>query len=224
MRIAFLAVAFAAALGASGAAEAQAPQAPLVVFEGENFTGGSLGVDQAIPNLGVTRFNDRIRSIVVNRGTWELCFDDGFRGCEVFGPGRHANLGQLTGRVSSLRPVGPSEPAPPPVVALPVDAPLAMLYIQPGFGGRAVAIEQDLPFLDPLVNRRVASIRVVRGAWVFCTDPNFGGECRVFMTGEYPQLDDTMAFRIASGRRLVGVPQHPFQPSGPPASSGYSQQ
>jgi len=170
-----------------------APPAPptLIVFEGENFAGASVGVAEAMANLDATQFNDRIRSVVVNDGVWELCIDDGFRGCQAFGPGRHPTLGMLAGRASSLRPVGAG------------GEPVAILYELPGFGGLNVAIDRDVDNFDPLgLNDRAGSLRVVRGQWMFCTDAGYGGECRLFGPGDYPQFDASLARRISSARRL----------------------
>ena len=167
------------------------PPPTLLVFEGENFAGASIGLGEAMANLDPTQFNDRIRSAVVKDGVWELCIDDGFRGCQAFGPGQHPTLGMLTGRVSSLRPVGAG------------GAPVAILYELPGFGGLNVAIDRDVDNFDPLgLNDRAESLRVVRGQWMFCTDAGFGGECRMFGPGDYPQFDPTFARRISSARRL----------------------
>jgi hypothetical protein len=181
---------------------AAAPPAPppapptLIVFEGENFAGASIGLAEAMSNLDATQFNDRIRSVVVTDGVWELCIDDAFRGCQAFGPGEHPTLGMLTGRVSSLRPVGAG------------GAPVAILYELPGFSGLNVAIDQDVDNFDPLgLNDRAQSLRVVRGQWMFCTDAGFGGECRTFGPGDYPQFDPTFARRISSARRLDAAPR-----------------
>ena len=174
------------------------PPAPktLVVFEGENFAGRSIELGDAMPNLDPTGFNDRIRSVVVKDGVWELCIDDGFRGCQAFGPGEHPTLGIVTGRVSSLRPAGAG------------GAPVAIIYELPGFGGLNAAIDHDFDNFDPLgLNDRAQSLRVIRGQWMFCTDGNYGGECRAFGPGDYPQFDPSFARRLSSARRLDGPPR-----------------
>jgi hypothetical protein len=57
-----------------------------------------------VASLGGTAFNDRARSMIVNKGQWELCSDQNFGGdCVVVGPGRYDNLGGLSNRLSSLR-------------------------------------------------------------------------------------------------------------------------
>jgi hypothetical protein len=51
-------------------------------------------------------------------------------------------------------------------------------------------------------NDRASSLRVEGGYFVFCTDANFGGECRTFGPGDYPTLPRGLENRISSGRRI----------------------
>lgn len=76
----------------------------LEVFTGVNFGGSRFSIRQDMQNFGDGGFNDRIGSVIVNAGQWEMCVDAGFRGrCTVFGPGRYAALGGLTNQLSSVR-------------------------------------------------------------------------------------------------------------------------
>ena len=76
----------------------------LELFTGANFGGSRFALRQDLPNFGDGGFNDRIGSVIVNAGQWEMCVDAGFRGrCTVFGPGRYAALGGLTNQLSSVR-------------------------------------------------------------------------------------------------------------------------
>lgn len=51
-------------------------------------------------------YSDRTSSIIVHRGTWEMCTEPGFRGrCETLEPGRYPSLGRLDDRISSVRQV-----------------------------------------------------------------------------------------------------------------------
>ncbi|HVF62712.1 MAG TPA: beta/gamma crystallin-related protein [Casimicrobiaceae bacterium] len=182
----------------------------LVLFDQPNFSGGSVKVDGIAESLD--RFNDRARSMIVYEGEWELCEHDRFRGnCMVFREGQHANLGPLSGDVSSLRPLsGASTPAPAPA---PAPAPgggnwgrdaRAVLYEGSGFRGRSLMVNDDV--VENLqgtgLNDRVSSIRVERGYWLFCSDAYFRGECRTFGPGDYPQLPAGLTDRVSSGRRI----------------------
>ena len=173
----------------------------VTLYEDFGFRGRSLDVDHSLGNLSRSDFNDNARSLVVHEGTWEVCRDDGFRGgCQTFGPGRHANLGQIAGQASSLRPIGAGggegggwgRGA------------RVVLYEQPAFGGRRIAVDQDiLPNLASSgFNDRASSLRVERGYWMFCSDAGFQGTCRTFGPGDYPQLPQGLNDRISSGRRI----------------------
>lgn len=76
----------------------------LELFTGINFGGSRFSVRQDLANFSEGGFNDRIGSVIVNAGQWEMCVDAGYRGrCTVFGPGRYAALGGLTNQLSSVR-------------------------------------------------------------------------------------------------------------------------
>lgn len=77
------------------------------LFTQPGYGGPSLTASQDIENLGGTPYNDRVVSMFVNEGRWELCSDAGYRGqCIVVGPGRYDHLGELSQRLSSMRRVG----------------------------------------------------------------------------------------------------------------------
>lgn len=84
---------------------ARPPGAPLVeLFSEPNFAGARFELQRDTPNLDPLRFNDQAASLVIHSGSWELCIDAQYSGgCAVFAPGRYAQLGGLTRRLSSLR-------------------------------------------------------------------------------------------------------------------------
>ncbi len=88
-----------------GFAVAGTASASITFYEGENFVGREITVDQSVSNFdGRTRFNDRARSAIVSTGQWEVCVNAEFGGgCEVLAPGRHPDFGGLVGWVSSAR-------------------------------------------------------------------------------------------------------------------------
>lgn len=82
--------------------------APLVLFEHDEFRGNALPVTGAIAHLHPLRFNDKTSSIAINSGRWELCTDPDFRGrCEIFDASA-GNLGyyRLNDNITSIRPAG----------------------------------------------------------------------------------------------------------------------
>lgn len=60
--------------------------------------------DAVLRDFNAIGFNDRVQSLVIRYGQWEFCEHPDFRGnCRVYGPGRHAHLGDLSSRISSMR-------------------------------------------------------------------------------------------------------------------------
>lgn len=58
--------------------------APMILFADPQFRGSALPVNGAIPHLNQLRFNDKVSSIAINSGVWEVCTDPNFRGrCEI---------------------------------------------------------------------------------------------------------------------------------------------
>ncbi len=82
--------------------------APIVLFADPNFRGKALPVDGAIPHLNPLRFNDKVSSIALKGGTWEVCIDPNFRGrCEVItGSVDNTSYYRLNDNITSIRPAG----------------------------------------------------------------------------------------------------------------------
>ncbi len=81
--------------------------APVEVFTGPDFGGRARPLDGDAGDLRDAGYGHGAASIVIHEGTWQLCSEPGFRGhCEVYQPGRYADLGGLTRRLSSLRRIG----------------------------------------------------------------------------------------------------------------------
>ena len=82
--------------------------APVVLFQHTNFRGSALPVDGAVSHLGRAGFNDKVSSIAVNGGAWEVCTDANFRGrCEIVqGSVSETGYYRLNDNISSIRPAG----------------------------------------------------------------------------------------------------------------------
>lgn len=81
----------------------------LVLYQDNDYAGRSLPISGTTSNLVRHGFNDTASSIVIRRGTWQLCSDSDFRGhCETLEPGHYPALRPmgLNDKVSSLRQVG----------------------------------------------------------------------------------------------------------------------
>jgi hypothetical protein len=178
----------------------------ITLFDAPGMQGRAFNVNGPISNLDGTGFNDRAQSAIINSGQWQICADSDFLGsCEVLGPGQWSDLGGVTGRVSSLRPMaggGGAGPG-PGGGAWGGGRTRVVLYEGPNFQGRSYTVNEDSVFNLGTTgfNDRAASMRVERGYWMFCTDANFMGECRTFGPGDYPTLS-WFNNRISSGRRI----------------------
>ena len=178
------------------------PTGGIIFFESENFGGRQFTIDQPDSNFGRSHASERQQSAVVEGSAWEICADSDFRGdCRIFVPGRYPELGGLGGHISSVRPSYDRRGE------MPRDGmrgrASATLFSGSNLTGRAYALGGDgAGNLDGLFNDRASSLLVDRGYWIFCSDANFGGECRTFGPGEYPVLPRELDNRISSGRRI----------------------
>jgi hypothetical protein len=82
-------------------------QAGVELFLQPGFNGASFAARRDIDSLENTAFNDRVASMLVHHGQWEMCSAAGYRGqCVVVGPGRYEHLGDMGRQLSSIRRVG----------------------------------------------------------------------------------------------------------------------
>ena len=189
----------------------------IVLYESPGMTGRSYSLNGPLRNFDGTGFNDRASSAVINSGSWQLCADADYQSsCEVLGPGQWPNLGSVTGRVSSARPVpqgGGGGGGGNPGGGWGGGA-RVVLYEGQNFQGRSFTVNSDV--LSNLgsagFNDRASSMRIERGYWMFCTDANFMGDCRTFGPGDYATLA-WLSNRISSGRRISN--DYPY--NAPPA-------
>lgn len=196
---AFAALGVLAAGGAAGS---------VTFYEGENFTGREFAADRTVANFEDVGFNDRARSAIVKDGRWEICADANFGGgCSILGPGRYPALKGFAGKVSSVREVSGAGMPARAGMRKPVDSRVT-LYEGRNFSGRSYTVELGSPIanLDGTgFNDRASSMRVPGGYWIFCSDANFGGECRTFGPGEHATLPAELDRTISSGRRISEV-------------------
>ena len=183
-------------------------------YEGDNFGGRQFTADRPVANFDRIGFNDRARSAVVSDGRWEVCVDAEFcGGCTVLAPGSYPDLGAYAGRISSARPFeGQLSNSRPDDRSRDRQA-RATLYERPNLSGRSYTLNDTVRNLNATgFNDRASSLRVESGYWIFCSDADFGGECRTFGPGDYPSLlglDNV----ISSGRRISNNYPYADQPS-----------
>ena len=104
-KLLLLAGALAAVTAVSGPA-AQAARGPaLIVYQEDNFGGDYREIRDDQPDMDWIHFDDRISSVEIHRGTWELCEHSHYRGrCITLNldVGRLDRMG-FVDRISSIR-------------------------------------------------------------------------------------------------------------------------
>lgn len=94
------------AIAASALVVGSQAMAQIVLYEGEGFRGRSVVVDRDMRNLDRRGLGNSTRSIVVERGRWEVCEEPRFAGrCTVLRRGNYPNLRGtgLNADISSVR-------------------------------------------------------------------------------------------------------------------------
>ncbi|TAG75411.1 MAG: hypothetical protein EAZ24_10225 [Burkholderiales bacterium] len=185
------------------------------VFTDPNFTGQAVTLDGDIANLRNTGFNDRIQSMRVFGGTWEMCENRDFSGvCMTFGPGDYRRLPpQLDRAISSIRQIT-REPVWSGLNAnggnytiFEANGPRTRhplwLFEHGDFGGVSLRATGDVPSLrDSQFNDRASGMFISWGTWQFCEHDNYGGRCFTAGPGQYAQMPPGMNDSISSFRRL----------------------
>jgi hypothetical protein len=205
------------------------------LFEGRQYRGRTLALEQNVNDLGRAGFDDRASSAIVSGGSWEICTEYNFRGrCQTLPPGQYPDLGaQLDNRILSVRALeqprtAPAAPPPQPaavqvapivgaiasilgsapvVSASPYDRSRVEIYSDPNFSGMAMTIDGEMSSLrNTGLNDRIQSMRVFGGTWEACENKDFGGMCQVFGPGDYRRLPPQLDRVISSLRPITQEP------------------
>ena len=168
----------------------------IVGYTAPNFGGRSVVFSHDEPDLRSLRLNDRIASVRVLGGRWQICSDINYVGCKSItrdipdlnsvgwggrissiregerwwgeSGGRAGGTGSGYGRGGSGR--GGAEN----------QVPTLTLFQEPTFKGRSYLTQKEVRNLaDVGFNDMASSIRVSGGRWQVCTDKNFKGDCQV---------------------------------------------
>jgi len=208
---------FAAAAAVLALSSHAASAGELTLFADNDFRGARVTLGHDEPNLNRAGFNDRVSSIVVRSGVWEICEHAGFRGnCVEFGPGEYRSLPRFNDAVSSVREVRRGGPGRDRDWRDDRDGRddrrgddrrgdyrgggAVQLFAGPRFQGPEIALSGDTRMLNDF-NDRTSSIIVREGRWEFCDDANFRGQCVIYGPGRYAFLEQ-MNGRISSMRRV----------------------
>ncbi|KAG9260853.1 crystallin beta gamma X [Astyanax mexicanus] len=159
----------------------------VTLFEQRNFAGRRLDLSSDCQKLSDKNFPERCNSVQVESGAWVGYEHDNFRGRQYLWD--MSDRGEYTctekwcaqaDRVSSVR-----------AVRQDTNPPRAQLFERPGFSGKRVELQDDIPNLMTRYSlNRAASIRVMGGAWVVYQEPNYRGAHYILERKDYNNYSD----------------------------------
>jgi hypothetical protein len=185
------------------------------VYTDPNFQGQAITIDSDVSTLRNTGVNDRIQSMRVFGGTWEVCENRDYGGvCMTFGPGDYRRLPpQLDRVISSMRQITREpvwtglNPAGGNYTIFEANGARTRhpvwLFEHADFGGATLRATGDLPSMggNPF-NDRASGMFISWGTWQFCEHDNYGGRCFTAGPGQYATMPAGMNDTISSFRRL----------------------
>ena len=194
---------------------AAAQAGELTLFEDDNFRGRAVTVRETTDDLSRVGFNDKVSSIMVRSGTWDVCSDAGFRGnCKTLTPGEYRSMPGMNDAISSVREVGRNDGRgdgrgdghrPDRDWGHGNDGRRASLEVYSGAGqnGGSARLDRDNGnFATIGFNDRTTSIVIDGGYWQLCSDANYQGTCRVFGPGRHDDLGRGLDGRVSSARMI----------------------
>jgi beta/gamma crystallin len=182
---------------------ARIASAQLTVYADTGWRGESHQFDSEVRDLRRAGWNDRISSLRLESGTWELCREVEFRDCRTV-RSNESDLRQWQGwndAVSSLRPAGGSAGL--------------TVFQDYDYRGASKTFDRDQRDLRSAGwNDKISSLRLGSGAWELCRQIDFR-DCQVFRADE-PELGKLRGWndqisslrRVDSSRALIEVYEH----------------
>lgn len=100
---------FAAAALATAAACTAASAGDITLYSHTRLGGPAITLHDATPDLDPLGFNDKTSSVVVHKGTWQVCAEKHYKGkCMLLSEGEYAELKGFDNMISSAREVDPA--------------------------------------------------------------------------------------------------------------------
>ena len=190
---------------------AQVQAASITVFTGPDYRGEQQTFDRASPRLADVGWNDRIASVQVRGGEWQLCRAEKFTECIRISRDAPnlANWG-MDYAVNSLRPVrGDERP-------LSSGAPSITVFEGSGFRGQRQSFRGSIPRLrNQGWDNRVGSVTVGAGEWDLCANEEFR-DCVTISEDQADLTSQRLDYRVRSLRPVVPVEIEPPPPTGLP--------
>jgi hypothetical protein len=168
----------------------------IVLFDRTTYRGNPTNYYGPESNL-----NQRVQSITIGSGVWELCEGRNFTGrcvtVNISVPDLIVH--NMRNRVRSVRPIGSGGSTPPPSTG---DWYL-VLFDRPNYQGNPTNYNGE----ESNLNKRARSVTIGRGVWELCNGRNFSGNC-VTLDRSVPDLRSHNMFgRISSLRPVTRQPR-----------------
>jgi hypothetical protein len=168
----------------------------ITLYEDTNLSGRALTFSQGSEFLGHQDFNDRVSSVQIHAGVWQLCEDAYLGGnCRQVGPGSYRNttfIGIGNDQLSSIQLVTTSQPTAPPILINPPANPASgsvTLFDDTNFGGGFLNLSGSSGNLQNQgFNDITSSVRIRAGTWQLCEDVNYQGRCAQVNPGNYSNM------------------------------------
>lgn len=78
----------------------------ITLYTRAHLGGPAITLHEAAPDLDLQGFNDKTSSVIVHKGTWELCAEKQYKGkCLILAEGEYAELKGFDNMISSVREV-----------------------------------------------------------------------------------------------------------------------
>ncbi|NYE62319.1 hypothetical protein FHW58_003534 [Duganella sp. 1224] len=85
----------------------------ITLYTRAHLGGPAITLHEAVPDLDLQGFNDKTASVVVQKGTWEVCAEKHYKGkCLVLAEGEYPELKGFVNMISSVREVDPKRARP----------------------------------------------------------------------------------------------------------------
>ena len=173
-------------VGLMSGAAAMVNAATITVYVDADYRGSSETFHDDQSDLGRIQWGDRISSVKILSGIWEVCRDSRFRNCETV-TSHQSNLKslRLNDSVSSLRQVDADDHH----GVNDGDNRSLKVYQDSGYRGRQYTFYGPSPDLGQIGwNDAISSVEVYGGRWEICRDSDFR-RCQV-VEGDIDQLRD----------------------------------
>ena len=147
----------------------------IIVYIDKNAGGAHQTIQTATPSLSGTNFQDKISSVFVVSGSWQLCTKKEYGGtCQTFNQGLTNLDATMNDHVTSLRPINVAQGA-------------AVFFLDKDGGGKSLRATGEIRKMAdfPGFASSISSVAVFSGNWEICKKNDYKGACTTLKPGVY---------------------------------------